>query len=443
LKGLGDRAGAARAYEAFASRLAAEFELEPSPETERLMDSIRVTVPARIVAHPRTRPLQPHTSDATDLPAPLMEIPVARTHRSGLARAGWYACAALLSATLLVVSVGHLPRGRSQALAPGLSDTTAVRGPARVQAEYLSRLGRFFWEKRSAAGLATAIRYFALALEADSAYAPAYSGLADSYVLLSWYGNASPRALASQARRAASRAITLGPNLAEAHASLAAVFAWIDGDGRRAEAEYKQAMALNPRYATAHDWYAFQLAARGRLDSALAEATAAHALDPVSLPIGADLATMLFWAGHYEAAIAELRMTLALDSTFGRAQSQLWRVYAAARRYAEAVDELERVMRAQGVSAEARRALRRAYADRGWEGVLRWRWGMLADSAQREPARPVELAWLCAALGRRDEAFAWLKQARDEQNEYLPFARLDPAFASLRSDPRFDATVSE
>jgi tetratricopeptide (TPR) repeat protein len=312
-----------------------------------------------------------------------------------------------------------------------------------VQAEYLSRLGRFFWQKRSATGLATAIRYFALALEADSAYAPAYSGLADSYVLLSWYGNTSSRAVASQARRAATRAITLGPRLAEAHASLAAVFAWIDRDGRRAEAEYKQAIVLNPRYATAHEWYAFQLAARGRVDSALAEATAAHALDPVSLPIGADLATMLFWAGRYEAAIAELRMTLALDSTFGRAQTQLWHVYAAARRYAEAVDELDRLMRAQGVSAQGRRALRRAYADRGWEGVLRWRWRMLATSARREPARPVELAWLCAALGRRDEALAWLKQARDEQNEYLPFARLDPAFASLRSDPRFHATVSE
>jgi tetratricopeptide (TPR) repeat protein len=355
----------------------------------------------------------------------------------------WYASAVLLSATLLVLAVGRLPRGQRATLAPGLSDTAAARDPARARAEYLSRLGRFFWEKRSASGLATAIHYFALALEADSGYAPAYSGLADSYVLLPWYGNADPRAVASRARSAAIRAIELGPTLAEAHASLAAVFAWIDRDGRRAEAEYRRAIVLDPRYATAHEWYAFQLAARGRLDSALAEAAAARALDPGSLPIGADLATMLYWTGRYEAAIAELRMTLALDSTFGRAHAQLWRVYAAAGRYGDAVDELQRVMRAQGVPAPARRALRRAYADRGWEGALTWRWRMLAASAQREPARPVELAWLCAALGRRDEALAWLKQARKEQNEYLPFARLDPVFASLRSDPRFDATVSE
>jgi DNA-binding SARP family transcriptional activator len=444
LQRLGDRAGAARVYEDFASRLAAEFQLEPSPETERLMESIRRTVPARVVAaRPQARPPQSHTSDPTDVPDRLAESPVARTRRGGVAHALWYASAALLSAALLVVAVGHVPRGQREALAPGLSDTAAAMEPARARADYLSRLGRFFWAKRSASGLATAIHYFALALEADSAYAPAYSGLADSYVLLAWYGNADPRAVASRARRAAIRAIELGPNLAEAHASLAAVFAWIDRDGRRAEAEYKRAMLLDPRYATAHEWYAFQLAARGRLDSALAEAAAARALDPGSLPIGADLATMLFWTGRYEAAIVELRMTLALDSTFGRAHAQLWRVYAAAGRHAEAVDELQRVMRAQGVPAQARRALRRAYADRGWEGVLTWRLRMLAASAHREPARPVELAWLSAALGRRDQALAWLKQARAEQNEYLPFARLDPAFASLRSDPRFDATVSE
>jgi serine/threonine-protein kinase len=436
LQRLGDRAGAARAYEAFASRLAAEYELEPSPETSRLIESIRLPVPARVIPdHPRPRPPQPRLTEATDLPAGVTASPVVRTRRRGLARAVGYASAVVLAAMLAVFAVGHLPRGDRS-----VSDTAAARGPARVRAEYLSRLGRFFLEKRSATGLATAIRYFALALEADSAYAPAYSGLADSYVLLSWYGNAGPRAVASQARRAAIRAVTLDPQLAEAHASLGAVFAWIDRDDQMAEAEYKRALLLDPRYATAHEWYAFQLAARGRVDSALAEATAAHALDPVSLPIGADLGTMLFWAGRYDAAIAELRMTLALDSTFGRAQTQLWRVYATARRYAEAVDQLERLMRAQGVAAPALRALRRAYEDRGWEGVLTWRWQMLAASGHREPARPVEMAWLCAALDRRDEAFAWLKQARDEGNEYLPFARLDPMFASLRSDPRFGTT---
>ena len=444
LRDLGDRAGAVRAYETFASHLAAEFALEPAPETERLMASIRSRVPARGVAHPLpARAPQRHGPEATDLPARRSESPLARIRRAVLAPAAWYAYAVLLSATLLVVAGGQLRRGQSEALAPGVSDTAAARGAARVRAEYLSRLGRAFWQKRSATDLATAIRYFALALKADSAYAPAYSGLADSYVLLSWYGNTSPSAVASHARLAAWRAIELNPRLAEAHASLAAVFAWIDRDGRRAEAEYKQAMVLDPRYATAHEWYAFQLAARGRVDSALAEATAAHALDPVSLPIGADLATFLFWTGRYEAAIAELRTTLALDSTFGRARTQLWHVYAAARRYPDAVDEMERLMRAQGVSVQARRALRHAFADRGWEGVLTWRLQVLAASAPRQPAHSVELAWLCAALGRRDEAFAWLTQARDQQNQYLPFARLDPAFASLRSDPRFQATLAE
>jgi predicted Zn-dependent protease len=221
------------------------------------------------------------------------------------------------------------------------------------------------------------------------------------------------------------------------------VFAWIDSKGSLAEAEYKQSLALDPGYATAHDWYALQLASRGRTDSALAEATLAHDLDPTSLAIGADLGTILLWAGQKEAAIDQLRNTIALDSTFERAQRQLWRAYAAAGRHEEAVDELERLMRFQDAPAQARAGLRRAYAKRGWEGVLRWRLHALGASTYRAPARPVEAASLCALLGRRDEALVWLRKARDEHNEYLRFARLDPAFVNLRSDPRFLALISE
>jgi len=100
-------------------------------------------------------------------------------------------------------------------------------------------------------------------------------------------------------------------------------------------------------------------------------------------------------------------------------------------------------MRFQDAPAQARVALRRAYARRGWEGVLRWRLHALGASTYRAPARPVEAASLCALLGRRDEALVWLRKARDEHNEYLRFARLDPAFVNLRSDPRFLALISE
>jgi DNA-binding SARP family transcriptional activator len=467
---LGDHAAAARAYEAFANRLAVELELRPSLMTEQLIESIRIgTPPCGITATPDepSRPLPTPYAGTTST----VEVLGLQRHGSGTTardarrplpkRWSQSVITLLLSAAVLVTAITQLaPRWHSQrptvpwagarasatpAMHPHLAakDSAIESNVIRARARLLSRVGRFFSAKRTPAGLATGIHYFELAVAADRAYAPAYSGLADAYVLLSWYDTVSPQAVGVRARGAALQAVTLDSSLAEAHASLGAVFAWIDGKGPLAEAEYKQSVALDPGYATAHDWYALQLASRGRTDSALAEATLAHDLDPTSLAIGADLGTILLWAGHQEAAIDQLRNTLALDSTFERARRQLWHAYAAAGRHEEAVEELERLMRSQGAPAQARVALRRVYAKRGWEGVLKWRLQALGASTYRAPTRPVEAASLCALLGRRDEALAWLKRARDEQNEYLRFARLDPAFVNLRSDPRFFALIPE
>jgi serine/threonine-protein kinase len=455
---LGDRAAAARAYEAFANRLAVELELRPSLMTEQLIKSIRGGAPACEVSGRPDKPSRP-------VPRPYREAASGTSSRDArrplLRRWSQSVIALLLSAAVLGTTITELARrwhsqpptvpsasaraSTTPAMYRGLAakDSAIESNVIRARARLLSRVGRFFSAKRTPAGLATGIHYFELAVAADRAYAPAYSGLADAYVLLSWYDTVSPQAVGVHARGAALRAVVLDPSLPEAHASLGAVFAWIDGKGSLAEAEYKQSLALDPGYATAHDWYALQLASRGRTDSALAEATLAHDLDPTSLAIGADLGTILLWAGHQEAAIDQLRNTIALDSTFERAQRQLWRAYAAAGRHEEAVDELERLMRFQDAPAQARAGLRRAYAKRGWEGVLRWRLHALGASTYRAPARPVEAASLCALLGRRDEALVWLRKARDEHNEYLRFARLDPAFVNLRSDPRFLALISE
>ena len=466
---LGDRAAAARAYEIFANRLAVELELRPSRMTEQLIESIRTGAPTCGVTAKPDEPSQP-------APPPYREA--AQVYALGLQRHGsgtssrdaprplpkrWSqsVIALLLSAAILGTAITQLA-GRWHSQLPTVpsasarvsatpavhrdlaaQDSAVASNVIRARARLLSRVGRFFSAKRTPAGLATGIHYFELAVAADRAYAPAYSGLADAYVLLSWYDTVSPQVVGVRARGAARQAVALDPSLAEAHASLGAVFAWIDGKGSLAEAEYKQSLALDPGYATAHDWYALQLASRGRTDSALAQATLAHDLDPTALAIGADLGTILLWAGHQEAAIDQLRNTLALDPTFERARRQLWHAYAAAGRHEEAVEELERLMRSQGAPAQARVALRRAYARRGWEGVLKWRLHALGASTYRAPARPVEAASLCALLGRRDEALVWLKRAHDEQNEYLRFARLDPAFVNLRSDPRFFALIPE
>src|SRR6202035_4209936 len=150
--------------------------------------------------------------------------------------------------------------------------------------------GRFFWNKRTAADLRKSIDYFNQAIVKDPNYALAYAGLADSYVILSVFGAASPQDSIPQARVAAKKAIELDDTLAEAHASSGRIAGPFDFEFDRSIAEFERAIQLNPNYAMAHHWLSWgPLTALGRFDRAIAEGKRAVELDPLSLINNADL----------------------------------------------------------------------------------------------------------------------------------------------------------
>jgi tetratricopeptide (TPR) repeat protein len=144
---------------------------------------------------------------------------------------------------------------------------------ANPEAYQLYLKGRFYWNKRTAADLQKAIPFFEQAIEKDPNYALAYSGLADSYALLTAYSNEPPRELMPKAKEAALKALALDDKLAEAHASLGQIAAYYDYDFATAERQYRRAIELNPNYASAHQWFAEQLAAMKRLDESLARSS--------------------------------------------------------------------------------------------------------------------------------------------------------------------------
>src|ERR1700733_1471251 len=158
--------------------------------------------------------------------------------------------------------------------------------------------GRFFWNKRTAEGLKIALAYFNQAIEEDPKYAPAYSGLADTYSLLGdWqYAAMTPKEALPKAKASAIRALELDNALGEAHNSLAFCLDGFDWDIKSAGMEFQRAIALNPGYATAHHWYAWHLSLLGNYDEAIAEMRKAQDLDPLSLIINADLAELLVLA---------------------------------------------------------------------------------------------------------------------------------------------------
>ena len=300
--------------------------------------------------------------------------------------------------------------------------------------------GRYFWNKRTADGLKAALAYFNQAIEEDPKYAQAYSGLADTYALLGdWeYGVLAPKEAYPRAKAAASKAVELDDTLSEAHASLASL-GMFDWDWKSAGKEFRRAIELNPGYATAHQWYAWNLNLVGRKNDAIAEMRKAESLDPLSLIISSDMADVLFVARLYDESIQQSRKTLELDPNFAVARFELGQAYLEKHMPEEAAAELQKAVQLSGGSPTSIANLARAYVASGRQSeALK----LLSDLKKRsDPSHSYssEIAVIYVALGDRDQAMNWLEKAYEER--FNPSVLLRPGFDPLRSDPRFQNLV--
>src|SRR5688500_19032920 len=173
--------------------------------------------------------------------------------------------------------------------------------------------GRFEWNKRTQEGVAAGIRYFEQAIAEDPRYALAYTGLADCYSLHVDYRSVPVREGLENAKAYARMAIDLDDTLAEAHASLAWALFIYDWNWDEAEAEFRRAIELDPRYAPAHQWFAFLLASKGALSEALLEGHTAVELDPGSASARRSLGAAYFYARRYDQARYHFERAIAMD----------------------------------------------------------------------------------------------------------------------------------
>lgn len=178
-----------------------------------------------------------------------------------------------------------------------------------LEAYQLYLQGRYFWNKRTKEGLMKGIGYFEQAIGKDPKYALAYAGLAECYSILGNNGHLPGKEVYPQAKVAAMRAVELDDKLAEVHTALAFV-KYHDFDFSGAEKAIKQAIELNPSFATAHYYYGdFLLWIVGRTDEGIAEHVRAQELDPLSLIISAGLGGAFTIARRYDEAVEQLQKT--------------------------------------------------------------------------------------------------------------------------------------
>src|SRR5579884_2609943 len=323
----------------------------------------------------------------------------------------------------------HLTPQQKAELAPGRQVT-----PAAYE-DFLK--GRYYWNKRTAESMSTALDYFQQAIKKDPTYAPAYAGLADTYALLGSYGLLANDEAMQKARGAAQTALRLDDKLAEGYTSLAGVkffsLAWDD-----VEQDFQHAIALNPGYANAHHWYGLYLAAAGRNDQSLAQMKLAQRLDPLSLIINANLGFCLYLGRHYDEAVDQLKKTLELDPSFSAAHEYLGQAYLEKGEYDQAIEQLKMATRLSDDPA-SKAELANAYASAGRPQDALKLLEELSAPDKHTLIGAYEMAMIYTGLGDTDQAFRFLRKAAEQKEGAMNNINVHPRFASLHGDPRFAA----
>ncbi|HEX2250723.1 MAG TPA: protein kinase [Gemmatimonadales bacterium] len=318
-----------------------------------------------------------------------------------------------------------------------LGDPTPVRYRANVRAYSLYLKGRYWWNRRTQADTVQAVKYFEQAIAEDSAYALAYTGLADSYALEIDYSGAPVKSGLERAKLEARKAIQLDETLAEAHTSLAWVTFIYDWDWVEAEREFTRAIQLNPRYSTARQWHAWFLLAMGRLDEALAEGRAAVELDPASVSIRRSLGWLQYYAQQHERSLENLRRALAMDPNAEETHRLLGLVYMVREMYEEARASFHEAIALSPNHTVALAGLGQVAARQGRVDEAREYLRQIHDLAQQRYVSPVAFIKLYAALRDSDSGLRWLERAYDERRGYLAYLKIEPDLDPFRSDPRF------
>jgi len=295
--------------------------------------------------------------------------------------------------------------------------------------------GRFHWNQKNIEGVQLAGRYFEEALQLDESFADAHAGLADYYSLLGSFGIMPPHEAWPQARASAVHAISLDPDLPEAHLALASVLHFYDWDWGGARKEIEKALALRPERGESYVLYVYHLMTQGYLEQALTQTLRGLKYDPLSASLLSTQAALHTWLGKHESGVLLAREALKVGPH--------WELYyalgsacLACGRTQEAVDALQegldrsRMPLLLGWLAEAH--IKNGDAARA-EAVL----NQLLDHANHGSPMPASIAVAATALGKYDLAFEWLERAADARDILVCYLNVMPSWQILRKDPRF------
>jgi len=314
--------------------------------------------------------------------------------------------------------------------------TTAKRGTANEEAYRLYLQGKNLLAKRNGADARKSIERFEQAIRLDPNYALAFAEMAHAYSSLGGLGGSRiEREVYEKALAFVNKAGELDPNLANVYAVRGQLKFYYEWDFAGAEKDFKRAIELEPNNDLAHWDYSHFLTYHGRFDEAFAEIEVALEIVPNSLAYQRERGRFLYFARRYDEAIIHLERVLEIDATFRTAYNELILAHEMKGDYAGA---FEWHMKAQRLrNPERLNDYQTAYETGGWENFRRklLEFFKLDEQTAHNFYR---IASQHALLNEKEQAFEYLNKALEKRQSAMTMLKVEPAFDSIRDDPRFN-----
>lgn len=308
----------------------------------------------------------------------------------------------------------------------------AKRGTTNEDAYRLFLQGRNLTNQVNARDQKKAIEYFEQAIKLDPNYALAFARMASAYLRLDILSNDFPRA--EKVKEIINKAFELDNNLAEAYVARGQLNLAFEWNLPAAEKDFLRAVELEPNNDTAHWLYALLLAARKRFDEALTEIETAQAIDPSATQYMMHRGRILYYARRYDESVLQFERLVDLDEQ----NFSNWMQFAYEMQGDEA-KAFEIFMKVQKRKNSDNLAVyQKTYETAGWNGVRRKILEFTKLDEQEFSGGAFNLAKECAWLGEKDQAFEYLNKASEQRKWLIYNLDVEPAFDSLRDDPRFD-----
>ncbi len=300
--------------------------------------------------------------------------------------------------------------------------------------------GRYLLNKRTTESIQDGLVLFQKATARDPKFALGHAGIADAYILLGEYGSISVNEAAQKAWPEVSSALKLNDRLAEGHISRAILFGDFEWNWNAAEVDYLKAIELDPNSATAHHWYALQLAQLGRIEEALQEITIAQRHDPLAPIIRAARAKILLVGRRFPDAAAQSRKALEIEPNFAPAYSVLAQALTFQGQYPDALEAAEKFLNLSGGGDQERLELAYAQAVAGQkvaaQKIVQEVQGRGTDFSR------YDMAAICVAMRDNTGAIQWLAKAIDQHAIDAEWIGVDPRMDGIRGDARFRKLLS-